>query len=315
VTATLTQMPATAFVFPGLNGADRANTADSAETVAVRQLPGFGARWQVVVEACANQRGFPAFDVALRRGHELPRSPASWPWRALAVAAMQLATVDELERRGERATWLCGYSIGDLARSCHAGASTWAQIVAFAGALPAMPAVAGKTVAVVTATATLGTDLLASLRNLGVDACRLSPRFLLLAGASATLRRARPALVGRGIRVRDLGPCPLHSALLQPLAALLAEHARRSPFATPRQAIFSTVWGRATTPADDLRTELTANVAAPIDFAHAVQALHTQHGVVRFVDLGPGRHAQRFVTHHQLPVAAVHAHDVLGMPA
>lgn len=315
MTATVAQMPATAFVFPGLNGADRANTADAAAAAATRHLPGFGARWQVVVEAFANQRGFTAFDAALRHDHQLPRSPASWPWRALAVAAMQLATVDELERRGERATWLCGYSIGDLARSCHAGATTWAQVVAFAAALPTMPAVAGKTVAAVTATAGLGADLLASLRNLGVEACRLSPRFLLLAGASATLRRARPALVGPGVRVRELGPCPLHSALLQPLAALLADRARRSPFATPRQAIFSTVWGRATTPADDLRTELTANVAAPIDFAHAVRTLHVQHGVVRFVDLGPGRHAQRFVAHHRLPVAAVHAQDVLGMPA
>jgi [acyl-carrier-protein] S-malonyltransferase len=297
----------TAFVFPGLNGAGHFD-----EHAPLLQLPGFAARWRLVATTFGAAPGFAAFDRALHDGSELSGAPATWPWRALSVIAMQLAAAEALEQRGERADWLCGYSIGDLARSCHAGAATFAQVVAFAAALPELPRAAGGTLAVLPPDAACGDALYSELTAAGVAVCRLSPRFLLAAGDDPALARARDICGCATVRTRDLGACPLHTPVQGPLVRVLAAATRGVRLSPPQRRMFSTLWGRAIAGGDDLCAEFTTNVAAPIDFAGAVQRLRQQHGVTRFIDLGPGRHAQRFVRHHGDDVQAVHGAELLA---
>ncbi len=297
----------TAFVFPGLDGAGQ-----PAEHAWALTLPGFDERWAHVAAWCGGEAGFRDFERALREGRALPAAPAAWRWRALAVMAMQLAAADELERRGERAQWLCGYSLGDLARSCHAGVATFAQFVQFAASLPPLPCVRGSTIAAVLGNGRATTALRATLRAAGIAACRLSPRFLLVAGDDATRERAHALATAAGARVRAVGDCPLHAPVLRGLAGILEQAARTARVLPAARAMFSTLWGRAVVAADDLLGEFTTNVAAPIDFSRAVQRLRVRHGVTRFVDLGPGRHASAFVRHHEADVQAVHCRELLA---
>jgi acyl transferase domain-containing protein len=297
----------TAFVFPGLDGAGQ-----PAEHAWALALPGFRERWAAVVAWCGREAGFVDFEQALLEGHTLPAGPTAWRWRALAVMAMQLAAADALERRGECAQWLCGYSLGDLARSCHAGVATFAQFVAFAASLPPLPCVRGSTIAAVLADGARTAALRANLRRAGIAACRLSPRFLLVAGDDATRERAHALATAAGARVRPVGDCPLHAPVLRGLARILAEAARTARVLPAARAMFSTLWGRAVVATDDLLGEFTTNVAAPIDFARAVQRLRVRHGVTRFVDLGPGRHASAFVRHHDAGVQTVHCRELLA---
>ena len=300
----------TAFVFPGLDGAG--HPADHAWMLA---LPGFDAHWRAVASAFAARPGFAVFERALRAGEALPSEPAAWAWRALAVTAMQLAAAEAVEQAGERADWLCGFSLGDLARSCHGRAMAFAQLVHFAASLPPLPCVHGTSLAAILPDGRATARLRTRLRRLGVAACRLSPRFLLL-GTSPALR-AEAIAVARagGARVRDVGDCPLHTPLLQETSRLLANGAAASRLLPACRAMFSTLWGRAIGPTDDLRREFTTNVAAPIDFARAVRRLRRRHGVTRFVDLGPGRHASWFVGHHDEGVRSLHVRDVLAVTA
>ena len=95
--ATAMTAPRTAFVFPGLNGAGHVD-----EQLPLLALPGFVAHWRLVGNALAERPGFAAFDAALHHGGELPQTTGAWPWRALAVTAMQLAAAEALEQRGVR---------------------------------------------------------------------------------------------------------------------------------------------------------------------------------------------------------------------
>ncbi len=300
----------TAFVFPGLNGAGHPD-----DYAWMLRLPGFQAHWALVVAAFATTPGFARFDAALQAGDELPRAAPAWSFRALAVAAMQLAAATALERRGEHADWLCGYSLGDLARSCHARAATFAQLVAFAAGLPALPCVDGASAAAITRDHAATTALRRTLQAVGVAACRLSPRFVLFAGEPAAMAAARSAAAAAGAHVRDLGDCPLHAPVLRDTAGMLHVASRGVAMRGACRRMFSTLWGRAVTGSDDLRREFTANVAQPIDFARAVSRLRRRHGVTRFVDLGPGRHASRFVRHHGTGVHAVHCSELLALTA
>jgi [acyl-carrier-protein] S-malonyltransferase len=299
--------PRTAFVFPGLNGC--ANLAEHEPQLA---LPGFRDRWALVRAAFAGRPELDAFADALRTGSPLPESPAAWPLRALAVVALQLATADALEAAGVAADHVCGYSVGDVARSAFAGAFDFADVVAFAAALPALPRTAGATFALHAADAAACAAAAARCRAAGAAASELSPRFVLLGGSTVALTAARAACAGLPVRFTATGDCPLHSPRQRPLQRRLRAALANARLTAPHRATFSTLLGRALEPADDLRDELTANVAAPCDFAAAVRALHERHGVTHFVDLGPGRHAQRFVRHHELPVTAVAASELLA---
>lgn len=288
----MTAVARTAFVFPGLNSAG--HTTEDASMV---RRPGFAARWQTVAASFADVPGFAAFSRQLLAGETLPVHARTWPWRALAIAAMQLAVAEELEQAGERADWLCGYSIGEVARSCHAGAFSFAALVAFARALPPLPIAHGTTVAVQAGSAVRVDDAARRLADAGVTGSRLSPRFLMVAGPEEPMRRALASL-DRGVHVQTIATCALHAPLQAPLAGRLAVALAGRALAPRREGVFSTLLGRPLQPGDDFGGELAANVAAPCDFATTIRRLHEEHGVTRFVDLGPGRHAQRFVRHH-----------------
>ncbi|HEB53704.1 MAG TPA: hypothetical protein ENI87_10670 [bacterium] len=295
----------TAFVFAGLNGAEHTGEP------AIVNRPGFRRRWRQVQATFAEQAGFAAFDAALLAGRRLPADSHTWRWRALAVVAAQLAAAEHVEQLGERPDWLCGYSIGDVARSCHAGAATFAQVLAFAQALPTLPETAGATVAVCTPTEQAAPPLRARLAAEGLAVSTLSPRFLLFAGDEPAVPAAIAMCREAGARPRRIASCPLHTARQRELTLLLTAHLRRARFTDPTHNVFSTTLARPLTLGDELRRELGENAARTLDFAAAVRALHERHRVTRFVDLGPGRHAMRFIRHHRLPVTAVSAGDLL----
>lgn len=298
----------TAFVFPGLNSAGH-----TTEDPALLRRPGFAQRWRLVERAFADAPGFAAFAQQLAAGGSLPTHAATWPWRALAVLALQLAVAEELEQAGLRADWLCGYSIGEVARSCHAGAFAFADAVAFARALPPLPLAHGATAAVQGATPRVD-EAAQRLAAHGVHGSRLSPRFLMVAAADGDLQRALAELPPQ-VHVQVIAACALHAPLQLPLSWLLGAmlHGRRLPL--PRAGVWSTLLGRPLEPGDDCAAELAANVAATCDFTTTIRRLHEQHGVTRFVDLGPGRHAQRFVRHRGNGLVAVSAAELLPLTA
>lgn len=302
-------MTRTAWLFPGLNGIDHPD-----ELAPLLALPPFRRRWQLVQRGFADAPGFAAFDAGLQQGAALQREPRSWPWQALAVAAMQQAMAESLQARGHAAQWLSGYSIGDLGRALHAGVVSFARCVAFAAALPPLPVGTGTSLAVLLPPTLPAAAVATSCTRTGVACSRLSDRLLLIAGPAQPVEAAAVALSARGCRVRRLAACALHAPVQRPLATLLARRLRRAAMRPPTLPMFSSLSLQPLHQVEQVRRELAQNVAAACDFATAVRRLHHDHGVDTFVDLGPGRHAQRFVEHCRLPVRVLSALDLLRQP-
>lgn len=297
----------TAFLFPGLDGMQRA--VDFRRMLA---LPGFAARWRTVAVEFARDPSLRAFEKAFadRVARPLP-GVTDWRWPALMVAAMQLAAAEELEHRGERADIVVGYSIGELARSLHAGAAPFAAAITFARALGPVAGTGGTTVLAFTVDAS---DAAAAIRRLGPLAplcSRLSDRILAVPVETTREAEVRAALSGPGRRLFELAPCGLHGPLQRPLARRLRLALESTALRPLRVPAFSSQTQRVVESTDELRRELADNVATPFDFAAAIRTLHREHGITRFVDLGPGAHACHFVQHSGLPVEAVSALDLL----
>ncbi len=283
----------TAFLFPGLDALRRDDDFQS-----LRALPEFAAH--------AETLGI-GVDVEVRFARD------AIVGTSLAIVALQTASAQALERRGVVAGFACGYSIGDVARSAHASCFSLAELAAFTRALPnELPFAEGSTVAATTQTA--GDEVVRAIERLvelGLTVSRLSPRVLTFAGSRAAAERGTEELRARRWRARELIGCVLHAPAQRGLAAVLAHGLRTAPLRAPCRVLESAVSGRALASVEDLRDELAANARMPCDFAAAVERLRAVHGVTRFVDVGPGRSAQRLLRHFDPPIEAESALDLL----
>ncbi|MCA8953218.1 MAG: acyltransferase domain-containing protein [Planctomycetes bacterium] len=298
----------TAFVFPGLDGMQRGS-----EFQPLLALPGFRARWRAAAASCGREPGFATFAAALDAGEmRLLPQVTDWRWPALAVTAMQLAVTDALDSIGERADQVTGYSIGDVARTLFAGAASFDDLIAFARQLPAVTRGRGRTVIAFAADAPTAERALLALGPLGTAASRLSERIVAVPGTDEDEPAIRRGLAEHGLRLFELAPCALHGPLQQPLSRHLLHRLGHATLRRPRTPVFSSQRLAPLADVPSLRAELAANVSAPFDFAATVRTLHQRHGVTRFVNIGPGRHAQHFVQHAGLGVESVDALELVA---
>jgi [acyl-carrier-protein] S-malonyltransferase len=228
------------------------------------------------------------------------------------MTAMQLAVAEELVAAGIHPDHVVGYSIGEVACALHAGAATFEDLVAFARELPT-PTTTGDGKTVVAAAKTRRT-VDAALAALGTctHSSRLSDRVVAIPTSKADEAHVRTVLAAHGFRMFDLAPCALHGPTQQPFADRLLQQLLRANVRAPTIPMLSSQTLRAIATADDVRRELAANVATPFHFADVVRRLHGDHGITRFVNIGPGEHARHFVLHSGLDVEAGNAIDLLA---
>jgi acyl transferase domain-containing protein len=299
----------TAFLFPGLDALRRAD-----DLAALHTLPEFASRWHVL-GAALDVHARARVAAALREGHLAALfARDAIVGGALAIVALQTASAAALERRGCRAQWVCGYSLGDVARAAHARCFSLEALADFVRVLPReLPFVEGVTMA---ATGAGDADELASasagLAAAGLAVSRLSPRLLTFAGPRASAEDAARDLRSRRWRTRELIGCVLHAPEQSGLATLLHDALQGRALAAPDRAMESAVLGVPIDSAARLREELAVNPRAPCDFASAIERLRTVHGVTRFIDIGPGRSAQRLLRHFDPPIEASSALDILA---
>ncbi|MFE9610908.1 SDR family NAD(P)-dependent oxidoreductase [Streptomyces sp. NPDC006012] len=207
-----------------------------------------------------------------------------------------LAADHLLRRLGVRPDMAAGHSYGELVALCTAGAFDPATlldlsreradaILAAAGADP------GTMAAVTGSTARIG-DVLegAGLSGQVVLANHNTPTQVVISGPSQAVGDAVKALAAAGLQARPLSvACAFHSPVVagasETLAARLAEQTVSAPSLT--------VWSNRTAQpypadADGVRTELAAQVAAPVRFVEQIEAMYAA-GTRVFVEAGPGQ--------------------------
>lgn len=117
-----------------------------------------------------------------------------------------------------------------------------------------------------------------------------APNQLTLSGQEAALERATELLRAAGARriVRLPVNAAFHSSLMRPVADALARELAAIPILPPRVPLVACSDARVLRDPEELRTELVAQIAAPVRWVDVVRRA-SELGVTTFWEIGPGQ--------------------------
>ncbi|MET8849286.1 SDR family NAD(P)-dependent oxidoreductase [Amycolatopsis sp. NPDC004625] len=209
-----------------------------------------------------------------------------------ALGLVEIAVAELLAQLDVRPDFLAGHSYGELVALSVAGAfdtetllrlsRARAQAIAEVAKPGAMAAVKANRDAL---TATLiGPDVVVANHN--------APEQVVLSGPVAAVERAVRRLGETGISARRIPvACAFHSPLVAPAADLFAADLARERIDPPHRPVWA---NRTAEPYTDVKTELAAQIGAPVRFLDQIEAMYAA-GARTFVEAGPGRVLSRLV--------------------
>ncbi|HEY3943671.1 MAG TPA: ACP S-malonyltransferase [Solirubrobacteraceae bacterium] len=202
-----------------------------------------------------------------------------------AIFCASLAGWEELGR--PEGDYMAGHSLGELGALVAAGAVSeqdGLELVVLRGALMGQAAEGGM-VALMGAGAADHAHELAEAHGLTV-ANDNSPQQVVLSGPRRSLPTAAQAARELGLRAMELDVTgAFHSPLMAPAAPKFEAALARVNFSNPRVPVLTAVTAE---PFDDIPLRLAQALTRPVRWRETMLALR-EHGVERFVEVGPGR--------------------------
>ena len=202
-----------------------------------------------------------------------------------AIFCASLAGWEELGR--PEGDYMAGHSLGELGALVAAGAVSeqdGLELVVLRGALMGQ-AEEGGMVALMGAGAADNAHELAEAHGLTV-ANDNSPQQVVLSGPRGSLPAAAQAARELGLRAIELDVTgAFHSPLMAPAAPKFEAALARVNFSNPRVPVLTAVTAE---PFDDIPLRLAQALTRPVRWRETMLALR-EHGVERFVEVGPGR--------------------------
>jgi [acyl-carrier-protein] S-malonyltransferase len=139
-----------------------------------------------------------------------------------------------------------------------------------------------------------------------------SPEQFVISGERAALDRAIELIREAG--ARTVVPLRIsiasHSPLMQQAASRLAEMLDRSPLRDPQVPVVTNIAGQVRTSAEHIRTELTSQMVAPVEWVGSVREM-VANGVDTFVEIGPGQVLSRLIRRISSDVKAISLNDAV----
>lgn len=210
---------------------------------------------------------------------------------AVAVCAIQVGAFEELQATGRapRPDWVMGCSLGDIARAVVAGAYEFDTAVVshvrFTHGIDGIDAL-GANIGVSALRGFTSEDY-SWFESEGVDVSRLTPRFLNIGGLTSALMRVQARAREKRWRVIPILNYPAHSRYLLPFVRQVETQFEKVGTAKPTLPIFSSLSCRVLEDPADIRREFLLAITLPIHWSDAVSRLVADHGVKRFVNVGP----------------------------
>lgn len=241
-----------------------------------------------------------------------------------AILTTSIAVLRVVEQEtGLKADYLAGHSLGEYSALVCSGAIGFADAVRTVRARgsfmqEAVPVGTGTMAAMLGIEKEVLEDICreAAQGEVVAPANFNSPGQIVIAGHSAAVGRAIEIAKGRGFRKAMLLPvsAPFHCALMQPAAERLAgvlEAVAANPMKLPVVANAD-----AAPNADNGRVKqlLVAQVCSPVLWEQSVNAMAAQ-GVVKFVEIGPGKVLSGLVKRITKEVETVNIEDIAGLKA
>jgi [acyl-carrier-protein] S-malonyltransferase len=275
----------TAFVFPGQGS----------------QKVGMGAAWADASPLVAEvfERADAALGVSISRlcwegpEEDLQLTANTQP----AILTVSVAIHRELAARGLEAAVMAGHSLGEYSALVAAGSlelEDALRLVRRRGELmqDAVPVGEGAMAAVLG----LEAEEVAQVARQAADGdvCAVanlnSPVQTVLAGSAAAIDRAIALARERGARRAVQLPvsAPFHSPLMAPAREGLTPLLEATGFEPPVPPVVSNVDALEVATGAEARDGLRRQVDAPVRWVESVERMHAEHGVERFVEVGPG---------------------------
>ena len=288
-----TEVPKTAFVFPGQGsqyvnmGADLATEFNDA-----RQVWDNSAAMQLDEELDLHQVVYPipAFSDEERQTQLEVLTKTHWAQPAIgAVSASMLSLLDKL---GIRADAVAGHSYGEISALYSAGAITSLQdLISISRQRGELMTKASSTPGSMTAVMTNFEELNGKLETWKTGVCIAninSPKQVVMAGKTADIETAEKHLDEAGIKFRRLPVATaFHSDLVSPSAVPFNDYLSGIAFAAPSIPVYANT--TATTypnEPDAIRRTLAWQLANPVKFQEQIEAMYGE-GIRLFLEVGP----------------------------
>lgn len=240
-----------------------------------------------------------------------------------AILTTSIAALRVLEARGARADFVAGHSLGEYTALVAAGSLKFEDALVavrkrglyMQEAVPAgegaMAALIGIDVETVRAICNE-----ASSRGVCAPANINSPNQTVIAGHRPAVENAVELAKVRGAKRAVMLPvsAPFHCELMKPAAERLASLFEDTGFADLNVPIVTNVDARLTTCGSGARDALLRQVASPVRWSESIELLLDE-GVMRFVEVGPGKVLSGLVRQNNRQCQVLNVEDVQTLEA
>lgn len=303
----------TAYIYPGLNGLLRRT-----DRVKFLALPEVQARFKTAEVGLASQAGVKIdFNELLSRPTEEIYALENVSLAAIAICAIQCGISDRLKQTHPQPDWLMGCSMGDLARAVHAGAYDYetavVNYVRFTRDIFGLDQI-GKNIAVSAPKGeSFSADDYAWFDEIEVDVSRLNPRMLNIGGRFAELALIEERAASKGWNTLTLLDYPAHSRYILPYVEKVEVAALDIRTQPPSIPIFSSISLRSLSDPDEIKREFLLSISQTLQWDQAVTRLVQDHGITRFVNIGPCRSLSGVMKDLAVEAEMVEAYDLMEL--
>jgi [acyl-carrier-protein] S-malonyltransferase len=242
-----------------------------------------------------------------------------------AILTTSVAALRALESEGlPRPSFVAGHSLGEYSALVAAGALSLADAVRTVRARgrymqEAVPVGVGAMAAILGAEAKAVEEACdeAARGQVCGPANLNSPKQIVIAGDAAAVERALEILKSRGVRkaVRLNVSAPFHCALMRPAQERLARDLEGVGFKDLNVPLVTNVDARLIRRGDEARDALVRQVSSPVRWSESVELLTKEHGVVSFVEVGPGKVLSGLLRQIAPEARAINVEDAAGVAA
>jgi [acyl-carrier-protein] S-malonyltransferase len=210
---------------------------------------------------------------------------------AVAISSIQVGVVDHLKESVPHPEWMVGVSLGDIARTVSAGAYEFKTAVVshvkFTQKIDGIDKLGGNIGVATTLQHPFTKEDFEWFNEKGVDVSVLTSRFLNVGALYRALEEVREKARERGWRIMPILNYPAHSRYIRPYVEASEKEFLQVKTFSPEIPIFSTLTNRALTEPEVIKREFLETIIKTIHFEKAITTLHLEHGVSRFVNIGP----------------------------
>jgi [acyl-carrier-protein] S-malonyltransferase len=146
-----------------------------------------------------------------------------------------------------------------------------------------------------------------------MDVSVMTPRFLNIGGRFSDLERVEGEAPQRRWRTVRLLNYPAHSRYILPYVAQARADVSEVRVAPAQLPIFSSLSCRPLVKESDIRDEIVLNMTQTIRWNDSVQTLIRDHGVTRFINLGPCQSLPKMMRDLSQEVPMLDATELLGV--